>query len=374
MPARRVRCPKCDLILDVPEEYSGTKVLCSACDAQLVIPAASDAEILDWIGKKSKEDTASALAVEEVMPASAQETETAGPRDNLPADEEGLVLVHIDKRGAMFEFPAERLEDADFRSALPRRCLRCGVRHHLQTHLVIFSHQMKDCSEIESDFLEQRPMLTDREIRNLAGQKLLDRLPAVPRVPAPADKPMPYWTCDMCSPANMIFAQHEIDPKTHTGHCHIQIRRLWRAQEFLHNAGGGDSEADREIVRQLKYHPETDWDSLPGVVQQRLRQWFKPLKNERFVAYMPDRTHSRTEDGMAGVVITNRRLIYNSSMRHRESEKGEPLDLEFSMESGRLHLNIKGPNWEIKNIIADKAGLACLRRALSQQKFTAVWH
>ena len=103
------------------------------------------------------------------------------------------------------------------------------------------------------------------------------------------------------------------------------------------------------------------------------RRWYGPHRGERFVSYTPDRTHSRTEDGMGGVVVSSRRMIYNSSMQHRESTKGEPLELSFARESGQLTLCIKGPTWEIKNMVVDKSGLESLRRALTKERFTAVW-
>jgi hypothetical protein len=171
----------------------------------------------------------------------------------------------------------------------------------------------------------------------------------------------------MCSPANMIFAQGSED------RCRIQIARLWRAEEFLVNVRGEGTPAFEELQRRLEENPQTPWDTLPGVVQQRIRQWFKPIKKEKYIAYIPDRTRSRTEDGMVGVVVSTRRLIYNSSMRHYENEKGSPLELDFAMESGRLGLHIKGAGWEIKNMIVDKPDLENLRRSLTGEKFPAVW-
>ena len=410
MSLKRVRCPDCTVILEIPESYTGNKVRCSVCKAGFRLPIISDAEILDWIGPRDKEDTAHAEQASDTSIAQADSTAETPPvqhkqsvatavrsgvasagsarpnHDNthiadhlhsdkqLPAGREGFSLVRIDNLGPLFQFPAEFLEDDAFRSAMPHRCLRCGVKTHLKPHVVVFTHQMADSSAVESEHLpgSVQLSLTDLSVRPM--RELLPEFPEVQNVPAPAHRPMPFWVCDMCSPSKMVFAQNEISRQTHQGHCHLQIQRVWRAEEFLLNAGGEGSPAHKAIQAVVAEHQETPWDTLAGVVQQRIRQWYRPGKGERFVAYMPDRRRARTEDGMAGAIATNRRLIYNSSMRHKESDKGEPLELDFAMAGGQLKLHIKAPNWEIKNLIVDKPGLNRLRRALTQEKFTATWH
>ena len=375
MAAKRVRCFRCAVILDVPEEYKGSNICCSVCRAKFRLPDVSDAEILDWIGPQSKEDTIStAMAAPSVMEEPSPGTGGTGRGGgNLSAGSEGFELVRIGRRGALFEFPATMLEDKSFRSAMPRYCLRCGTHANLHPHVIIFGHQMKECSSMEAEYLDSPGELSEHEARNLTIEEVLEHLPKINKVPPPANLPMPYWICDMCSPFNMVFALNKIHPKTGEGNCRLQIQRLWRAEEFLVHAGGKGTEAHDEILDALADNPQTPWDMLPGVVQQRLRQWYGPHRGERFVSYTPDRAFSRTEDGVGGVVVSSRRMIYNSSMRHRESEKGEPLELSFARESGRLTLHIKGPTWEIKNMVVDKSGLESLRRALTKERFTAVW-
>lgn len=404
MDLKRVRCPDCTVILEIPESYKGNKVRCSVCKTGFRLPIISDAEILDWIGPRDKDDTAhdlaspSEAAVPEAPPAPATTAPTAAPprsapvqpaginHDNehlavhlhtdeqLPAGREGFSLLRVDNRGPLFEFPALFLEDPEFRAAMPHRCLRCGVTTHLKPHVVVYSHQMSDSSAVESDHLEGPIQICVQDLAVKPTRELIDAFPKLRNLPEPADQPMPFWVCDMCSPSKMVFAQNEINRRTHEGHCHLQIQRIWRAEEFLANVGGEDSPAHQLLKTLSADHQETPWDTLAGVVQQRLRQWYRPGKGERFVAYMPDRRRARTEDGMAGIVVTNRRLIYNSSMRHKESDKGEPLELDFAMDGGRLKLHIKAPNWEIKNLIADKPGLNRLRRALTREGFAATWH
>lgn len=381
MSDKRVRCPACSKLLLVPGDYKGTKVKCGICLTGFRIPGISDADVLDWIGKRDRDDTSHGAKVQQMLDREVgQAIATAEkPEDDACAEggcyagRDGFYLQRIDRKGALFQIDAKLLKDRSFRGAMPRSCMRCGTKSHIQPHLLILTHQMLDCATLETEYVGRRIELADADIRDKSREELLKLLPDVNRVHPPANLPMPYWVCDMCSPSDLIFAQSEIR-RDGTGHWHLQIFRLWRALEFIARAGGAESEAYETLKKEIEGHEETPWDQLPGVVQQRLQQWYRPHKGERFVAYMPLRSRARTEKGMAGVLVSNRRMIYHSSMRHRESDKGEPLELDFGMNDGQLRLHMKGPNWEIKNMVVDKPGLEILRKALRQEKFQAIWH
>jgi phage FluMu protein Com len=380
MAARRVRCPECTVILDIPEDFKGIKVRCSVCKTDFRIPGVSDADILDWIVQEEKEDTthgAASLKLSRKRTAALMEQSDLAKEEvfeGYSAGSEGFFLVRIDSHGVLFEFPAAMLESADFRASLPRKCLRCGTTSHIIPRLVIYGPVMKDCTTVEAEFLDRSTRLDERDIRKLSTREILEQLPGPAQLPPPANLPMVYWICDMCNPSRMIYAQNRIDAETKQGACCLQIQRLWRAEEFLLAVGGENSEAHQKLLSSMEKHPETPWDKLAGAMQQRIRQWFAPHRGEKFVAYCADRSHSRTEDGMAGVLVSSRRLLYHTSLRNYESEKGEPLELSFSMDNGRQMLKIQAPNWEVKNMVVDKMGLRTLRRALTEQNFTAQWH
>ena len=372
MGSRRVKCPGCSEMLEIPESYSGSKVQCSLCEAQFAIPSVSDQDVLDWIGTRNRDDTDILKPIEDLPEDILDEEVVEEEIPDTTNSTEPLRLVRFGRRGVLLEFPDTMLTDKSFRGAMPRRCLRCGTKANLQPHVIVFARTLMDSSTLEGEFVESRTTLSDHDARNLSIEQVLERLPEVLRVAAPANLPMPYWMCDMCNPANMILAMHERS-KDSDGLCRIQIPRLWRVEEFLRAAVGEASLAYKTLGKVLTKNPEKPWDSLSGVVQHRLQQWYRPHKGERFVAYIPDTTRSRTESGMCGMVVSNRRLIFHDSMRHRESEKGEPLELQFAIESGKGLLRVKGPTWELKNIAVDKPGLQRLRHALTQQKFQAAW-
>jgi hypothetical protein len=376
--ARLARCPHCRHVLEIPGPYEGTRVLCGVCEGKFLIPATnvSEGTILDWIGGADKDETRAEAPPVEVPDALMGEQPRADDQEeaDLATHEEGFRLVRLSSRGALFEFPARKLFDKHFRAAIPRSCMRCGTTAHLQPRMIIFGHEMMDSSTIELEYISTRPEISEHDLRTLSEDKILERLPKVQRISPPGDLPMPYWICDMCSPSSLLSARGEFRDDKEGGTCWLQIRRLWRAEEFLVNAGGKDTRAHKQLSEALEQNPERPWDMLAGVVQQRLQQWYRPQRGETFVTYVPDATRARTESGMSGIVISSRRLIYHSSMRHRESEKGEPLELEFGLRGTEGTLRIKGPNWEIKKIAIEKVGLGRLRKGLAQEGFATTWH
>ena len=382
MNPRRVHCPDCDVLLKIPAGVKSTKVKCAKCSCKFVIPQISDDDIMDVLGHVNRDETSAGPAIDDVfsdMPTDIFDDgiegsgALAGGASNVPAGLEGLILKRFTQNGVVFEIDSELLADDKIRSAMPKACVRCGSQSNINPRLVVFAHQMLECSAIESEYVENVPTFTMRDVRDKPIRELMQTMPALKKIPAPANKPFPYWVCDMCSPVGLMHAANSIDRKTGKGKCLLQIDRIWRAEMFLVNAGGSGSPAHQLIHKRIDDNPELPWDTLAGAVQQRIKQWFRPHRGEQFVAYTPDRRHSRTEDGMAGLLITNRRLIYHSSRRHFENIKGQQLSIGLMSAAGHYRIRIKGANWEIQQMNVDKSGLERLRRSLIKQKYEAKW-
>ena len=118
---------------------------------------------------------------------------------------------------------------------------------------------------------------------------------------------------------------------------------------------------------------DNPWDMVPESVKHRLEQWFHPEDNERFLRYIPDRDHNRTEDGMAGLIVSNKRMIFHSQRRHMENKADEPLQLLLAMTRDAGELEINTPTWQIKRMKVDREGIRELRRALTMGKFRVSW-
>ena len=369
-------CPRCKSVLAIPPGCGDCFARCGQCRFKFRLPqqtAVTDEAIAGWLSEPAEIDESVKAGVERAEPSAVSE-ESSGQTVVLPAITGEIRLVKVDRRGALFEFPASRLLEKPFRCTMPRRCLRCGTRVHLHAHVIIFAHQLTDSVSLEAEHSAGSLRLSEKEVRDLSCEDVIARLPRVPNVPAPGDLPMPYWLCDMCSSAGVISGQIQVSSTTGKGKCRLLIRNLRGAEEFLMAAGGRDTDSCAELKKWIDATEENPWDTVPLVIQHRLEQWFKPDRGEHFVTYVPDRDYMRTEDGMAGLVISDRRLIYHRQTRHREAGVTEPLELQLATGGGKGSLRIKTAEWEVKHIALDRDGIDRLRRGLVQAKFQAVWH
>ncbi len=372
MESRNTRCPSCGTILNIGNAAEGAMVRCGKCKHRFRIPeAAKDLEdtVLGWL-----EDETDETDEEQIQREFSQKQKPAAPEKKpAPASKGEISLVNLKPPRATFEFPARRLTEPAFRCALPRRCLRCGTRTHLQAHVIIYAPQLVDSFSLEAEHSAGKLALDASHLQNLPCREILKNLPKVPNVPQPADRPMPYWICDMCGASDMISGQIEVNDETGEGSCRLMINNIRRAAEFMAAAGGEGTPGYKELIEYINETDEKPWDQIPQAVQHRIEQWFRPKDNERFLAYVPDRNHARTEDGMAGFVISNQRFVYHTARRHREVTADKSLELELAIEGGMGKIHISTPTWSVENVKVDREGIRGMRRALTAANFSAHW-
>ncbi len=368
MSNKHVVCPHCRTSLRVPERLNVERVRCRCCREvfHLVSHRVSDEAVCSWL-LGAGEDPAE--QDEEVRTAVARSVRRAPPRRS---EDDRVHVLRVDSDGVLFEFSASRLRKMSFRSAIPRRCLRCGARRHLQAHVVIFAPELTDSISLQEEHLAGELVVNDEELSSLDPFDLLQRLPRVPSAPAPADEPMPFYVCDMCGPNGLISGR--IRPHEQAdGTCQLWFAKPRRAEEFLIAADGPQTPELPKIQEEILRSRERPWDRLASVVQHRLEQWYRRVDGEAFVAYVADRSRSRTEDGMAGIVVTDRRMICHSQRRHFEAKPDEPIELHIALHGSSADLTIKTGRGRMKCCHIDGDGADRLRRALSRAKFQAHW-
>ncbi len=373
MRARQVLCPACGTVLDVPPGKADCFVRCGQCRHRFRLPkriAVTEDAVTSWLGEGRTPEEDKHAAERHLRPQ--DEAASSAGTAILPAVSDTIRLVKSDVSGALFEFPAGMLNELAFRCAMPRRCLRCGSRSHLEAHVIVYTTHLMEGTFTATQATGGDLVLRGQGVADLTNEALLERLPWVPNVPKPADRPMPFWLCDMCTAGDLISGQIRLSGEN-VGLCRLWIGNLRRAEEFFLAVGGKDSPGHAELRHRIATLEENPWNCLPLTIQNRIFQWYRPQQGERFLAYIPDRERARSEAGLAGIVVTDRRLIYHTPVRHKEASLTEKLELVETSEAGREWLGIKCPSWDVKHIAVDRDGLAQLKNAVARGKFTAVW-
>ena len=302
----RVACPQCNSLLSLPPSAAGQKVRCGRCKHLFVAPhvgPVTEEDVAAWLSEEDEAPSSPAAQGEPQAPAAAAATATQPPAKG-PVATGTIRVVKADQGGVLLEFPARRLRETAFRCAMPRRCLRCGAQAHLEAHVIRYLPQAVDMS-LKAEHDAGKLIVPAEDLRGLGDEEMLRRLPKIPNATPPVDLPMPYWLCDMCSASGIIWGRVESNVATGRGRCRLWLQSLRRAEQFLAAAGGKKSEGHQELVGLIEAAAEMPWDRLPTVIQDRIEQWFTPEGDEAFIAYVPDRDLTRTEDGVAGLLVSN---------------------------------------------------------------------
>lgn len=311
------------------------------------------------------------LHMEMPLPHRAHAHAPTGPR----ADE--LNVVRMERKGILFQFPTDLLHRATFRTAFPLECVHCLGKLHLSAHLILFTPTLRDSISVEAEHEAGQLSFPQESLGNAHGQALLDRLPEVPNVPPPGNLPMPYWLCDLCSGTGEISGQIEINSATLKGVCNLLVRNLQVAMSFFAGAAGEGRTEDFNRLQDFVRHIQEDhWDALPSVVRHRLEQWYRPGADERFLAYVPDRDFARTEDGMNGLAISDRRLVWHRPPMHQELPITAIVDVQVQAAGGKEVITLAAAGCETfkrRQITLDRSGRMLLRRALAEGHWQAKW-
>ena len=376
MERREIRCPSCGVLLVIPAGAVGQLARCGQCKQRFRVPPApkvTEDVVAGWLDTEEDEGAEGSALSQPPSAAGGEHPHTSRQtRAAFAAMEGNIRLVSCEPTGALLEFPSRRLTEKAFRCGMPRACMQCGARSHLEAHVVLFTGALVDSVSLEAEHTAGRLVLGIDEVKDLAIEQVLDRLPRLPNVPAPADLPMPYWLCDLCASSKAVSGQIQINTQTGEGWCRLLIRNLRRAEEFLCDVGARGTQAHKDLARHAAQLADNPWDSLALAVQHRLQQWFKPSSGEHFLAYVPDRDHARTEDGMFGLAISNRRLIHHTARRHHENDVSQPLELVLAAGKVRGDLVVTFPVWKA-TLKVDADGIAKFRRGLTLGKFQANW-
>ena len=373
---RQIICPACGVQLAGAGNLSDCVIRCGRCHARFrLTPKSNITEdaVASWLqeGRGASDVERDMIDIDEMF----QQIEPphSGGTHVMDAIEQPMRTVKTDRAGVLLEFPVGRLNEIPFRCSMPRKCLQCGSRTHLKAHVIVYSTNLRDAISLEAEHSAGSMVMAEEAFHGATGLDMLRMLPRVPNVPHPGDLPMPYWLCDMCSGAGVLSAQLNVNSATGKGWCRLLFRSSRRAMEFMAASGAGSTKDYEDLAKRVSAAGENAWETLSEAAQNRLRQWFRLNDGESFIAYVPDRDRMRTEDGMAGIVLTSHRLVYHTQVRHREAGIKDRIEIEYAMAGVRGVVEIKTPHWEVKRMSIDREGADRFRRGLSAGKFNAAW-
>jgi len=359
-----VACPYCQKRYRVRKETLGRRSRCSNCKDifKLELPddKGVDRQVLDWLADEAQEQTTaqpasdSGSAYQDDVPegtaaglkiindtngkaALADSGSYLAPGVKAAKD---LTLHRIDAMGAYFRFPAEALLSTRFRAGFPRMCANCLTTKELRIHLIQWTSKVADRGIMAGKGETSAAVMSLAELPTTGTTEILNFLPRNESAPPPFDTPFPYYVCMQCSPIGLMHSNISFHKEGEV--CWLNVANLSIAGQFYAAVHGKDNEQYRRLLEHAKKARKDRWQRLPLPVRNRITNWFKAKEGERFVQYWADEDFTKAEVGQAGLVLTNKRLIYKKYHVFREFPLSEPAIITIKGISEGQQIRISG--------------------------------
>ncbi len=371
-------CPSCGIELAIPAGCQAKRAKCAACGAAFALAellsdeSAHTAEIADWLNDNS---AAGALAPKQDNYTPHRQAQVQVPTRKMPTIVDGggalsfqVRLKHVDEMGAFLLFDSSLLFQEEFRSKFPQKCITCGSTDELSIYTVEWhcSRTKKRADMKERTGYHMPSVFELDRFKEHSPIKLLSVLSKIEFIPEPYCLPFPYYVCKSCSPVGAIMTDIRPNNDTEGEMCELGIASVQQAYAFAVSACGERSTIAQEIEAALKNGGGGAWKRLPLAVRNRIKQWFTLASEEDFLAYIPDADFSKAEAGIAGVIVTDKKLVYHKSLSLIEFARDQKVSCEpKTVDGNRVKLKISIPGGKAATLSANKTTANQLKQIMT---------
>jgi hypothetical protein len=354
-----VKCPTCGAALHASTDSLGQNGRCPGCGAVFCLgeQAAQENDVMGWLNENEPVPPTDKPARRRPDPP--QEPEKLSAR--LP-----VRLGHLDEMGVFLLFGPSLLYQEEFRVAFPQRCIICNGHEHLLVHRVVWSNKLPARGKFGMRESYASTVHSLSRLGRPAGRQLLAKLEPIESMPEPFCLPFPYYVCRNCSAVGAVVTDVRRSGKQEE--CELGIFSLCVAQDLVRIWCGEDCPAYGQIHQALRESRGDAWRAMPLAVRSRIRQWYRPLEGEHFLGYVPDGDFAKTEAGLAGLVLTDQRLVCRKYASLVELPLSEQLVVHLHTKDGQMQLNISGKSGKTANLATSDATSGRLRTLLQGHK------
>ena len=227
---------------------------------------------------------------------------------NPPKPRPYLVVREATMKGILLAFDAVWLKSEAFRLSMPKRCVTTGrgVEANLHVRPMIFHNTTKG----DIQHIHQLETKYARPFRK--GDSARQHMKSIGRVeemPSPFDRPMLFYTTSTSSSDPLHSVVHTGDEGSR--HCEVLIPHAEVALQWLERVNGICG-VEHALLRGDVANLSSDaWLALPEATRRRLEVWARFQRGERLKVYLNDADMSSADEGLAGVIVTDQRLLYH---------------------------------------------------------------
>ncbi|MEM1027220.1 MAG: hypothetical protein AAGJ38_03975 [Planctomycetota bacterium] len=253
----------------------------------------------------------------EALTAGAETSSSAYPQELTPKEARPyLVVREVSTDGVRIAFSAKWLRNEVFRCSMPMRCCASGAslgpNQKLSARPMIFVNRTTTGEDrarslelkYETDSVDQR---TPRELVREIGR--------MNDLTQPYDLPMLYYV-QAGRPVDAMVCSAQQGTGNEEA-CEVRVPNGQVAVQWLERVNGRCGPEYAQLRTDVAHLSSDAWSQLPIKVRQRLEPWTRFQRGEKFLLYLNDPDFSSNDAGLAGVVITDKRLIYHKYRRLR---------------------------------------------------------
>ncbi len=235
-----------------------------------------------------------------------------------------LYVADVGGFGVRFGFDSKLLSLPNFRASMPFKCMATGETDPSRLIAKPLVWQDKNTGK----FFSAGEMETRYERKVKAGRtvrEITDAMPTLDELPPPFNQPIPYYVVKDQAGKHTVHA--ESYAMTEGLRCEVVIPFAPYALEWMGRVNGVIGEDYTQLEAEVLKFQAKAWRAIPLQARHRIGIWFDFKGNEEFLGYFNDGDFAKADAGLAGLVITNRRLVWCKYHHHGEVSLDEPQQL-----------------------------------------------
>jgi len=218
-----------------------------------------------------------------------------------------LVVLKCGSAGVRFAFDAKWLSHEGFRSSMPTRCAYSGTadRTKLIARPMVFADRARGVKTTAAQ------ISANHDIRSLAdadARKLMQMMGTMEGMPNPFLYPMPYYVSTRY--ANKTIHCMTRDRPSGGITAEVVIPDAVCALEWLSRVNGVCGPEYQMLEHDTSLLHGDKFQELSEVCRGRIQSWCKLRPQEVFHEYLNDADFGRLDEGLAGLIVTDQRIVF----------------------------------------------------------------
>ncbi len=256
-----------------------------------------------------------------------------------------LIVVRCDQGGVCLAFDSTCLENFGFRMSMPVRCAFSGdmERRKLFARPLAFidrsAARIRSTQEIDTKY-------TTTLLSGQSTRELLDVIGNIDALPKPFSFCVPYYGCNEFSHSSLKCWTETRPDGGFT--CFVIIPNGPAALHWLLHVNGACGIEFAKLEQDISLLDNEAWRLLGDECRRRLAVWCPFDSMEHFQLYLSDGDFGTRDKGLAGLVITDQRLVYCKYHHRGAVNLSEPATLLIRDEADFAQLAIENGHGKTK--------------------------